>query len=630
MKPILFTLLAVFLIKPCAWGQSSAGAVSGTVRDQTGAVIPGAAVLIVNTATNVKVPTKANEVGFFKFPGVVPGSYVLTVEFAGMQKYEVNVAVQVGQSVVIDPTLQPAGTREMVEVRDVTPLVTTDNATVGATMDRTRIEQLPINGRTITNLISQLPGIENQRAYGTRFGAIEYSLDGSQEEERRWGNAPQISLESLQEFRVDVNAVSAKYSRPTNVVLSTRSGTNQIHGSVFETFRNSAVGVARRRQDTFTKAPYLNRHEFGFSLGGPVVIPHLYNGKNKTFWFTSYEGRRQLSTATAQYRVPTEPMRNGDFSNLRDSQGRLISIYDPLTTNPQTYERQQFNYNGRANVIDPARINPVAKFLFGITRLPTNNVNPLIDVNWIGTINNPSKQYNATQRVDHRFSDKDSFYVRTTVADSWGKNSAPLGQIMLDEVYGREINTEKRMSIGTTWVHTFGPTFFNELLVSGRRIAWSGGNYNPNNTNYVEKLGVPNPFDITTEAAPQFTSIGITGYEFRENTWKRHAFNNLTIDNNATKIIGRHEIQFGGHYRYDQLNILPDQTWKEGLMNFDTAATTLYDPNSTPTNPQGTAQTGSNIANMFWDTPISRTIKIADGSIFAVASTPRTCRTISR
>jgi Carboxypeptidase regulatory-like domain len=110
MKPILITLLAVFLIKPFAWCQSSAGAVSGTVRDQTGAVIPGAAVSIVNTATNVKVPTKANEAGFYLFPGVAPGSYVLTVEFTGMQKYEVNIAVQVSQSVVIDPTLQPAGT----------------------------------------------------------------------------------------------------------------------------------------------------------------------------------------------------------------------------------------------------------------------------------------------------------------------------------------------------------------------------------------------------------------------------------------------------------------------------------------------------------------------------------------
>ncbi len=602
-------MLTAFLLSVAPWAsaQTSAGTVSGTLRDQTGGVIPGAAVTLVNSATNVTVPTKGNEVGFYRFPGVAPGEYRLTAETAGMQKFEGTVTVQVGQSVVVDVVLHPAGTTTTVEVADVTPLVTTDNPTVGAAMEHRRIEQLPINGRSIVTLISQVPGIENQRAYGTRFGAIEYVWDGSQEEERRWGNSPQISLEAVQEFRVDVNAVSAKYSRPTNVILSTRSGTNQIHGSAFETMRNSAIGVARRRQDTFTKAPFLNRHEFGFSLGGPVYLPRLYHGRNKTFWFASYEGRKQSSASTAQYRVPTMAMRNGDFSNLKDSQGRLIALYDPLTTDSKTYARQAFSYGGRLNVIDPARISPAAKFLFGITRVPTNDINPLLDFNWVGAISTPSKQYNITQRLDHRFGDRDSFYVRTTVADSRGLNNfttaagAPSteGQVMLDEVYGREINTEGRTSIGTTWVHNFSPTLFNELLVSGRRIAWFGGTNNPNNTNYVEKLGVPNPFDITTEAAPQFTNTGISGYAFRENTFKQHAFNNWTIDDNVTKIRGKHELAFGMHYRYDQLNILPDQTWREGLMNFATAATTLYDPASTPTQPLGTQLTGSNIANMY-------------------------------
>jgi hypothetical protein len=170
---------------------------------------------------------------------------------------------------------------------------------------------------------------------------------------------------------------------------------------------------------------------------------------------------------------------------------------------------------------------------------------------------------------------------------------------MLDEVYGREINTDGRMSMGVTWNHTFSPTFLNELLLSGRRIAWFGGNYNPGERNYVDEMNLPNPFGVTSQAAPQFTSLGLTGYEFRENTWKRHAFNNLTFDDNATKIIGKHEIQFGAHYRYDQLNILPDQTWPEGLLNFDTSATALYDPASTPTQPIATQLTGSNLANMF-------------------------------
>jgi Carboxypeptidase regulatory-like domain len=597
-KTLLIFLAAIACALPAA-AQSSSGTVSGTVRDSSRAVIPNAQIALVNAATNVRTTTVTNEEGLYRLAGVAPGQYVLSAEVAGMQKFEGNISVQVEQSVVIDPVLAPLGTVTTLDVKDVTPLVTTDSAMVGASLDRTRIEQLPMNGRSIVNLVNLLPGLENQRAYGARYGSIEYIQDGAQEQERRWGNAPQISLESVQEFRIDLNAVSAKYSRPTNVVVSTKSGTNRIHGSAFETARNSAIGVARRRQDTFTKAPALNRHEYGFSLGGPVYIPRVYNGKSRTFWFASYEGRQQASSSTAQYRVPTMEMRNGDFSNLRDAQGRLMTLYDPLTTDPRTYSRQPFSYGGRLNVIDPSRINPIAKYLFGITRVPTNDVNPMIDVNWIGSIPTSSKRYNVTQRLDHRFSNNDSFYIRTTVADDYGKNLYTTGQLMLDEVYGREINTDGRMSAGITWNHTFTPTFLNELLLSGRRIAWFGGNYNPGDRNYVDEFNLPNPFGVTSQAAPQFTSVGLTGYEFRENTWKRHAFNNLTFDDNATKIVGKHEIQFGAHYRYDQLNILPDQTWPEGLLNFDTAATSLYDPASTPTQPLATQLTGSNLANMF-------------------------------
>src|SRR5262245_978665 len=373
MKSAFAWFAAIVLSIPAA-AQTSAGTVSGTVRDVSNAVIPGVSVTLLNTATNVRSSTVSNESGFYRLPGVAPGQYVLTAEARGMQKYEGNVSVQVGQSVVIDATLQPAGTATTVDVHDVTPLVTTDNAMVGAGMERTRIEQLPINGRSIVTLVNLLPGLENQRAYGARYGTIEYVWDGAQEQERRWGNSPQISLEALQEFRVDMNAVSAKYSRPTNVILATKSGTNQIHGSAFETARNSAIGVARRRQDTFTKAPALNRHEYGFSIGGPVFLPRIYNGKDRTFWFAAYEGRQQASSSTAQYRVPTMAMRNGDFSSLRDAQNRLITIYDPLTTDTRTFARQPFSFGGRINVIDPSRINPVAKFLFGITREPTNDV----------------------------------------------------------------------------------------------------------------------------------------------------------------------------------------------------------------------------------------------------------------
>ena len=602
MKKFVLCLLCLGAITPGSRAQSSLGQVSGTVRDASGAVVPAAPVELLNTRTNVKSATTTNEAGFYIFPGIAPGSYNLTVESPGMEKFQGNLTILVRQSAVIDPVLRPAGTQTLVEVTDVTPLLATDNPTVASTLTRSFVEQLPINGRSITTLLQTLPGMEGQRAYGTRQGAQEYVWDGSQETDRRWGNAPRVGLDAVEEFRVEVNAVSAKFTRPTSIVISTRSGANQFHGSLFETARNNAVGVARRRQDTFTKAPFLNRHEYGASAGGPVYLPGLYQGKDRTFWFAAYEGSRAAQAPTQLYRVPTMAMRQGDFSNLRDLQGRLLVLYDPWSTQAN-WSRQPFAYGGRLNVIDPARMSPTAKYLFSISRVPTNDANPLLDNNWAGSVPTRSGNYTLTSRLDHRISDKDNFFVRTTVSDSnsldnCGSNCGG-GQVMLNDVYGREINVTTNMSFSTTWIRTISPVLFNELLVSARRQNWYGGNNNPEKINFVEMLGVPNPFGVTSEAAPQFTGTGINGYDFRENTWKRGIFNNFIVDDNATRIAGRHEIQFGGHFRYDQLNILPDQTWVEGYHWFDTAATTLYDPNSTPATPQGTPQTGHNLGNLF-------------------------------
>lgn len=190
MKSLFLSVVAFLCLLPCAWSQTSAGTVSGTVRDQSGAVIPGAAVALFNSATNVTSQNKTNDAGVYIFPGLQPGTYRLSAESAGMQKYEAEVLVQVGQRASIDPVMQPAGTATSVEIVDVTPLVTTDNATVATTLEHTRIEQLPLNGRSVVTLLNNLPGMENSRAYGTRAGSLEYVLDGAQEADRRWTNAP--------------------------------------------------------------------------------------------------------------------------------------------------------------------------------------------------------------------------------------------------------------------------------------------------------------------------------------------------------------------------------------------------------------------------------------------------------
>ena len=599
MKGAAFLLGLALVFAACAWPQASTGSVSGTVRDQTGAVIPGSAVVLTNMATNVTSRTQTNEAGFYFFPGITPGAYRLEIEHPGMQKFEATATVQVARSVVIDPVLKPGQTTTVVEVRDVTPMITTDSPTLTHVLERARIEQLPINGRSLSSLLVTIPGMEDVRAYGMRTGSQEMILDGSMMADRLWGGFQnrQPGLDAIQEFKVENNNSSAKYTRPTTILASSRSGTNLLHGSLFETARNSGIGTARRRQDFYTKPPQLNRHEFGASVGGPVYIPKLYNGKDRTFWFFAYEGLRQINPSTMSGSVPTPAMLAGDFSGLKDSQGRQYKLYDPWTTDPVTWSRQQFAYKGQLNVIDPARFSPLGKYLISITPAPTfPDVNPLVQNNFFAPSPAWTRSWTTTSRIDHTFSDNDKVYGRYTQGN-YANFSLAFGTIpMLDPVPGSVTNGAPNKSLATSWTHTFSPTLFNELLVSGARQHWTSTTGEPG-VKYADKLGLPNPLDAA--GWPGIYDWIFTQYYWETTNPQGSAFTFYILDDNATKIKGKHELQFGFHFRYDQLNYLPDQQQTAGNLNANTQATSLYDPASSRTNPLPTAFTGNTTANLF-------------------------------
>src|SRR5207249_4445231 len=190
--------------------------------------------------------------------------------------------------------------------------------------DALRIRQLPLNGRSISNLFDLTPGVEgggNARVNGLKVGSLEMLVDGVSIVDRFGGGIARVQpgLDTIQEFRIETSGSSARYSRPATITLVTKSGTNQIHGSVFETFRNNASGLrARQRQDGNTSAKLI-RNEFGASAGGPVFLPKLYSGRNKTFWFVSYEGQRLRQNTFDEDYVPTPAMFKGDFSQVFDN-----------------------------------------------------------------------------------------------------------------------------------------------------------------------------------------------------------------------------------------------------------------------------------------------------------------------
>ncbi|MPY90178.1 MAG: hypothetical protein GEU99_19920 [Luteitalea sp.] len=591
--------LFVLLLVPCVWAQTSTGAVSGTVRDESDSVIPGATVELTNEATRVTLTTVTNDVGFYIYPAVMIGRYRLSVELPGFQTYAGDLTVSLRETVVVDPVLIVGGVEsETVDVvADVTPLVTVDSPAVREGMERERIEQLPLNGRNVETLVGLLPGFEGSRTFGAPPNSQEYFLDGSAESDRRWGGVTSPpGLDTIQEFTVESNAISAKYSRPVSVILSTKSGTNAFHGTAFETHRNNSFGLARRREDV-GDPPQLIRNEFGVSASGPVI-------ESRTFWFTSYEGLRRRQSNTRGFRVPTMAMRQGDFSDLVDAQGRQYVLYDSQTTDANG-QRQAFP----GNVIPSGRISPVAEQLFAVTPQPTlPDVNPLVEPNWFGPVSNPLETWTSATRIDHRLSDRDSLYARFTVGHqensySIVENGGQTGQPMLNDVAGLEYLTVENKSAAASWSRVLSSTLFNELAVSVRRNKWRGGE-NPNvdvSTPWADQFGLPNPFGVSFW--PRFESTGLgsdsTQYALNTNDTKENFFTFFSVENNVTKVLGKHELLFGGLFRKDFLNTLPQQRFPQPTVQWNTGATALLDASSTLDNPQAVPFTGHNIANMF-------------------------------
>jgi hypothetical protein len=600
---LVFVLLTALAVP--AQPQSSTGRVSGTVLDQSGAIVPGARVALTHTATNVVSRTLSNESGVFVFPGVSPGAYRLTAEVAGMEQFEARLTVQVQQAVTVDPVMRVGQAASAVTIQDVTPLINAEAPALGHVLERARIEQLPQNGRYLWSLGQTVPGVQGfyPRAYGLRVSANETLIDGAVTTDRRWNRyGDWIGLDAVEEFKVETNGSSAKFSRPMNMVVSTRGGTNQFHGTAFETHRNSAFGTARQRQDIWSKAPFLNRAEYGASAGGPVEIPKVYHGRNRTFWFFAWEGARRRSPVTGLFRVPTEAMRQGDFSNLRDGQGRLLTLYDPWTTTTQNWQRQPFAHGGKLNAIDPSRLSPVAKYFFSITPTPTYpEVNPVIDNNLYLQAPNSLNKYTTTVRLDHKFTDNDRIFwrytrgVETNTQVPGGITVVTLGSALTDPNIGLYTTVEPTQSMVISYTRLFSPTFFNELMVTGSKQL----SESPYGTigDWTGKLGLPNPFGAPI--FPVLSGMGLDRYGAGGGNLFVDRQSTLTLNDNATKVHGKHEIQFGGQVRLDQQARRGNSAGMSGTVSYNTLATALYDPRTPANNPGATPQTGYDLANFY-------------------------------
>ena len=453
--------------------QTGTAVVKGTIQDATSAVIPGAKVALTNAATNVKRAGESSNLGLYYLPSLPPGNYTLSVEAAGFRKWNGTLVLQVGETAIIDPKLEVGSVDTVVEVAGATPVIVLEGAAIGDVKDALRIQQLPLNGRSITNLFNLTAGVEgggNPRINGLKVGSVEMLLDGVSMVDRFGGgiNRVQPGLDTIQEFRIETTGSSAQYSRPATVELVTKSGTNQLHGSAFETHRNNYGGLrARARQDTNTSAKLI-RNEFGAAAGGPVILPKLYDGRNKTFWFAAYEGNRQRELTFDRDTVPTPDFWRGDFSQIIDNNNRRTTIYDPLTT-AANGTRTPFS----GNIIPQSRIHPFFGTVEKITHLPTSSVNPFQGSNMDEFYPSVNNTYSTSVKIDHRFSDKDSIAGRFTRSSRYnsqtgGRFGSPKKESTNGFGSGRGETPIYSFAIRQT--HIFTPNFFHDLDRKSTRL----------------------------------------------------------------------------------------------------------------------------------------------------------------
>ncbi len=347
MKMKAATLFAAAMLSGLAlFAQIQAGRIVGTVTDPNTAVVPNASVVITNTGTNQKQSLTTNSVGEFVLTPVNPGIYSVSVTAPGFARAEVNnVEVIVGQSARVDAGLRIGETTTTVEIQSTAPLLNTESGTLGQEITNKQIVDLPLNGRSFYELArltpgaTLLPGTGNllriranfesgTSISGVRGNQTSFFLDGvDTTDHHQGGTLIQTSIDALQEFQIQQSEYSAEFRNAGGVLNgTTKSGTNQYHGVLFEFLRNDKLDA---RNFFALSRDVLKRNQFGGGVGGPLSIPKLYSGKDRTFFFVNYEAMRQRAGNVFNSLVPTVAQKTGDFSAAG-----LNTIYDPTTGQP--------------------------------------------------------------------------------------------------------------------------------------------------------------------------------------------------------------------------------------------------------------------------------------------------------
>ncbi len=552
-------LLAFALTSGSLSAQTSAGALVGLVRDAAGAAIPNAAVTITNTETNVTSRLETDSSGNYFVPSVPPGIYSVACEHPGFKRVVIEpVTVSVTQTVRVDLNLPVGDTSESITVQEDTSLVQTDNATIGQVVTTRELTELPLNGRDFRNLLSLNPGVtqphdgiatsqgirlsgfnDNFRLVsinGARPSSVSYLVDGVSMNEPLFQYPSQIpAIEAVDEFKLQNALYSAEFGTGVGQVsIAMKSGTNALHGSLWDFIRNDDL---QKYQPRFhTKTP-LKQNQFGFVTGGPVFIPKVYDGRNRTFFFVSYNGGRRATGSYGVTQMPTAAERQGDFGTWP------TQLFDPLSgqlTPGASLPISKTPFAG--NQIPLTRFAPQSSNLLKYWPMPTIGcTNPCNNYTGALEANVNTDQYSI--RADHNFSERDRI--------SWqflhATEEAPIPNIV--PLSGLTTAQTSWLS-SVEYTHVFSPRMVNEL-----RLAYNHFNYTQtfeteaSGIVYWQQAGLKN-LDPGYAALPailtgtQYSSIGNGGsVPFLNISNIQHYVEHLSFTT------GKHSLKMGVDYR---------------------------------------------------------------------------------
>ncbi len=548
-------VLLMVLGASTALAQGITGSITGTVTDATGAVVPGATVTIRQTETNAIHTETTSEAGTYTITQLPPGHYTVTVAKASFKGYKQSPFVlQIDQTAQINATLTAGATQETVEVTASAEQIQTDDSSVGSVIDSQAIQNTPLNGRlSIVGLIALAPGVQNAGAQdqlatrgvtaavgtGARnaYGSLGSTLDGvtNQEVTLQRGEGEVPSLDAIAEFKFIATGAPAEFNQPSQLVVVSASGTNQFHGGAFEYNRSKGTGAKADYLGTALappRPPY-QRNEYGAFVSGPVILPHLYNGKDRSFFFFAYEGFRLTQSYTLNTAQPTLLERTGNFSELLIPGTNCYTgtvIKDPTTGNA-------YNNNTISNP------NPVSQQLLNILYpKPTQSG---CGTNTFEQVQELSKSSRISLRVDHKINDHNQ--IRFTWLRAFYGPNATNGPDSLQGGNAQDGEHNSNFILGYT--HTFSPTLVLDTYGSYFHlpIYRTPQNYQTNFSNIIPGLGPE-----LIQGAPQITiNGGPSVIQPVSESGSKDLEQDGQINAIVTKVLAKHTIKAGFSYLYD-------------------------------------------------------------------------------